>query len=65
MAITPCAIKYTLVAYLFYTYTFVTLNPLPHLAPPLFPLPNSNHKFVSYICESLSILPYTFICFIF
>ena len=55
--------KYIRVAYLFNIQTFATLNPLPHRAPSFFPLPTSNHKFVLYIRELLSVLLYTFICF--
>ena len=50
-----------LVAYLFYTLHFVSLNPQP-LFCPLFPLPTGDHKFFLCICESVSVL---FFCCIF
>jgi len=37
--------------------------PLFHLSLP--PFPPSNHYFVLYILESISVLLYTFICFMF
>ena len=33
MAIIPCAIQYILVAYLFYTQQFVSVNPIPLICP--------------------------------
>ena len=43
------------------------LNWIPYtsLAPPLFLLPTDNHYFVCYTCESVSVLLYTFIVFLF
>lgn len=35
MALIPCAIQYILVAYLFYTQQFVSLNPISLICPPL------------------------------
>ena len=43
-------------------YLFV---PYPYFAPHSIPLPTGNSQFVSCICESVSVLLYTFVCFIF
>ena len=42
MAVIPCAVQYVLVAYLFYTCWFVSVNPVLLFAPPSFPLPFGN-----------------------
>ena len=48
---------------LFYTQYFVSLNSIL-LSCPL-PLPPDNHQFVLFICESVSVLLYTFILLFF
>ena len=63
MAIFPCAIQYILVAY-FINSNLCLLIPYSYLVIPRFPLPTGNHQFVLYICESVSVLLYSFIRFI-
>ena len=50
---------------LFYTQQFVSLDSLPLSCPSSFIFPTGNHQFVLYICESLSVLLYSFTCLIF
>ena len=54
--IVPCAIQQVLVVYLFYIQQCVYVNPKPLIYPPLLATPFGNHKFVSYACESISVL---------
>ena len=51
----PCAVQQVLISYLFYTQQFVYVNTsLPiHPTPPI---PPNNHKFIFYICNSISVL---------
>ena len=58
MAIILYAMQYVLVAYDFCTEYLVSVNPIPLLfPPPLFPpLPFGYYKFVSCICEYISLL---------
>ena len=65
MVIIPCAIQYMFAAYLFYTQQFLSLNLI--LLPCSFPflLPTDNLQFGFCICESVSVLLYILICFIF
>ena len=46
--------------YLLILYPYLAPHPFSHP----FPLPTGNHYFVLSICESVSILLYTFVCFI-
>ena len=56
----PCAIQQVLISYLFYIQQYVYVNPNLSIYP--FPsLSPSNHKFVLYICNSVSFVD-TFIC---
>ena len=57
MAMTPCAVPYGLVIYLFQTQQFAFFNPILLPCPSPFPLSTSNHQFVFFIRESLSVLP--------
>ena len=41
------------------------LIPYPLSCPPRFLLPTGNHWLVLYVCDSVSVLLYSFICFIF
>ena len=41
------------------------LIPYPYLAPPPFLLPTGNLQFILYICKSVSVWLYIFVCFIF
>ena len=59
------AVQYIFVAYLFYKQQFVSLNPISLSWPFPYPSPPGNHYFFFYICDSLSFLLYSFICFIF
>lgn len=59
MAIFPCAVKYILVAYLFYTQQFVFLNPMLLSCPPLFCLSTGTASWFS-VSVSVSVLLYTF-----
>ena len=52
MSIIPCAVQSVLIAYLFYTRSFVPVNSILLTCPVPFPLLFSKHKFVLYICES-------------
>ena len=65
MVIFPCAVQYILIACLFYTCingsVCLSLS-CPYLAPPLSPLVTTSLLSIS---ESVSVLLYTFICFIF
>ena len=56
----PYTVQYILVTYLFYTQQFVCLSFLS-----LSPVPAGNHQCVLYVCESVSVLLYSFVCFIF
>ena len=48
---------------LFILYSwFIPLNPYPYLAPPIFPFPTDNTLDLC-ICESVSVLLYSFILF--
>ena len=51
----PCAIQQALISYLFYTQQSIYVSPnLPIRPTP--PSPVGNHKFVLYICDSISAL---------
>ena len=59
---------YSLLSYLLLYYIYGSLYlliPYSYLAPTFFPLPTGNHQFALYICESVSVLYYSFLCFIF
>ena len=51
----PCAIQQILIVYLFYIQQHVYVNPNLPLYPSSFYL-HHNHKFVFYICDSISVL---------
>ena len=54
MGTIPCVIQYILVADLSYVRWFLSINPTSLICS--FLLPFGNHKFVLYICESISVL---------
>ena len=57
LGIVPCAIQQVLVVHLFYIQSCVYIIPQFLIYPfPPGPFPFGNHKFVFYVCESLSVL---------
>ena len=64
MAIALYAVQYTLVAFFIHS-TLCLLIPYLYLVLPPFPLFTVNCLFTFYVCESVSILLYKFICYIF
>ena len=62
----PCVVQCILVAYLPQAQQLLPLNPLRlSLALLPFPLHTGNHSFVLCICESVSFVLYSLVCFIF
>lgn len=61
MSCISCAAQYVLVTIYFMHRSLYILIPFPSSFPPLFPLLSGNHQFVLCICESVSVLLYSFI----
>ena len=61
----PYAVLYIPMSYLFYNWKLVSLNLFHLFRLPLTPLPSSNHQFDLCVYESVSVLFYLFLCFVF
>ena len=61
----PCALQWELVGYLFYIQQCVCINPKLLIYPSPSPFLFGNHKFVFYVCKSVSVLQISPLVFFF